>query len=182
MLTAPFLLQGDPGQESREVLQGSGMQLPLCTARGSRRSLSQRWLPRALDKSSVPAGGRSDGSLCCFQHPRGSREQGKERVSHPTGGRDFLQEGGIRERSFQVPSSLHAIWRGIVSVVSSSAFNSCFPFLHGLPPRPILSLPLFYHPSLFSSTSFSFLSFSCCLLLHKLPFISHLFLSLLTFN
>lgn len=111
MLTAPFLLQGDPGQEEEEegVLRGSGTQLPLCTAWGSGRSLSRGWLPRALEKSSVPAGGGRDGSRSCFQHPRGSREQGKERVSHPTGSREFLQERGAIKKEV-LPDAVSALF------------------------------------------------------------------------
>jgi len=89
-------------------------------------------LPRALGQRSVAAGGGSAGSPSCLQHPLGSREQGEKRGA-------ALREAEIfcrREEEGRGPSrcSLHAIWRGIVSIVLSTAFNSfCFPFLHGLP-------------------------------------------------
>lgn len=107
----------------------------------------------------MPVGGGSDGSLSCFQHPCRSREQGKERVSHPTGGRD-RQEGAVRKRSFQMQSPHYLDGNSCSSVIHG--FQLFLLSISAWAAPPILSLPLFYNPSLFSPTLFFFLSFSCC--------------------
>lgn len=125
VLAAPLLLQGDPGHVS-------GMQLPLGTGWGSRKSLSQGRQPRALEKSLVPAGG-SRGRLPCFQHP--CMEQA-ERVSHPTGRRGFAR-GKIEKEGW---CSLHL--EGNTFGGAFHSFHSfCSLFLHCC--CPILFTTLF---------------------------------------
>lgn len=82
--------------------------------------------------------------------------------------------------SFQMHSSCY-LGRNSFSTIILSFQLSLFSISAWAVP-PILSLPLFYNTSLFSLTLFFFLFFSCCLLFHKLPFISHVFLSLFTSN
>lgn len=170
-LTAPFLLQVVLGRGRRDVLWH---QHPLCTAQGSRRSLSQGWLPRAEGKSLVPAG---QGSILSILGEQGAGQRNSE-VPYGRERSFTIERNKKKVLPMQSPNHLE---KNCFSSVTYSFWLFLLYFCMGCSP-PIISLPLFYNPSLFSPTLFYFLFVFCSLLLHKLPFVSHLFLSLLVHN